>query len=62
LISAPLQRQCFLYLSIFFMNVLCILKVHKLKVSQTKNTTFVICNILAWDKNMDLPANLLSHL
>jgi hypothetical protein len=34
LISAPWQRQCLLYLSIFFITVICILKVQMWKVGK----------------------------
>jgi hypothetical protein len=55
--SALLQRQCFLHLSICDMIALGILRVHKKYVGNNENTEFTICNLPARDKNINVDVN-----
>jgi hypothetical protein len=44
------------------MTVLCILKVQRLKVGSADSTAFVIWSLPAWEINLEVLINLLSHL
>ena len=62
LISDPLQRQCFLYLSICVITVLGRAKVHIKKVGRMEKTAFVIWSLPAWFRKEERLVNLFSHL
>jgi len=60
--SAPLQRQCFLNLSICLITPLGRDRVHMWKVGRAESTAFVSSSFLAWERKVEVQANLLSHL
>lgn len=49
LMSAPLQRHCFIYLSIFLIIVLCSLKVQRCKDSSLNVLSVVLPTPLVWN-------------
>jgi len=62
LISDPLQRQCFLYLSICVTIVLESRKLHIEKVGNADKTALVSCNLPASLRKEEKATSLLSHL
>jgi hypothetical protein len=59
--SEPLQRQCFLYLSICLITVFGNKKVHIVKVGKAVRTTLVNCNLPALVRKDEKATILLSH-
>lgn len=58
----PLHRQSFLYLSIWAITVGWMAKVLMQNVGNAENTELVNCNLPAWLRNVEVAANLLSHV